>query len=291
MIKICIDSLFTASPSVQSSRILYTPSAFARESLFHLQEVGSLKALRGHTSRREGLRSFLCFVVESGAGELQFAGKRYPLETGDVVFLDCRKPYAHATYKQLWSLRWCHFSGEAIPAIYEKYLSRGGQPVFHPEDAAPFSQILKALYDTASSEDYIRDMRIHSQLSVLLERIMSYSWNPDSAAEHPASRVDIRQIKAFLDEHCMEKLSLADLARTFYVDKSYLCRIFKDNYGTTVNHYLLSRKITEAKRLLRFSDKSVEEIGLLVGIGEGAYFSRVFKKVEGVSPREYRKLW
>ncbi|MDY6181689.1 MAG: AraC family transcriptional regulator [Candidatus Faecousia sp.] len=282
---------FAASISVQSERILYTPSSFARESLFHLQEVGSLKALRGHTSRREGLQSFLCFVVEDGTGDLTFEGKRYPLETGDVVFLDCRKPYSHSTGEHLWSLRWCHFSGEAIPAIYKKYLSRGGQPVFHPEDAAPFSQILKLLYETASSEDYIRDMRIHSQLSVLLERIMSYSWNPDVVQQRPASRVDIRQIKAFLDEHYMEKLSLADLARTFYVDKSYLCKIFKANYGTTVNNYLLSRKITEAKRLLRFSDKSVEEIGLLVGIGEPAYFSRVFRKIEGASPREYRKMW
>ena len=62
------DHIFTASPSVQSFRILYTPSAFACVSLFHLQEMGSLKALRGHTSRRERLESFLCFVVESGAG-------------------------------------------------------------------------------------------------------------------------------------------------------------------------------------------------------------------------------
>lgn len=85
---------FAASISVQSERILYTPSSFARESLFHLQEVGSLKALRGHTSRREGLQSFLCFVVEDGTGDLTFEGKRYPLETGDVVFLDCRKPHA-----------------------------------------------------------------------------------------------------------------------------------------------------------------------------------------------------
>ena len=53
-----------------------------------------MKTLRGHTSRREGLQSFLCFVVESRAGELRFEGERYPLETGDVVFLDCRKPHA-----------------------------------------------------------------------------------------------------------------------------------------------------------------------------------------------------
>lgn len=282
---------FSDSAPVQSSRILYTPSPFARTSLFYLQEVGSLTAIQPHTSRREKLQSYLCFVVARGAGELVYDGKQYPLVAGDVVFIDCRKPYSHATGQSLWSLQWCHFNGEAIPAIYEKYLSWGGLPVFRPKDSKPFSDQLRSLFEMASSEDYIRDMRINSLLSTLLEQIMSYSWHPEIAAEHPASRVDLREIKAYIDAHYMEKISLTDLAQTFFVDKSYLCKIFKEAYGITVNNYLVSRKITEAKRLLRFSDKTVEEIGILLGIGEPAYFSRVFKKIEGVSPREYRKMW
>ena len=55
--------LFTSSASVQSDRILYTPSTFARSSLLHLQEVGTLKALKPHTSSRDNLKSFLLFVV------------------------------------------------------------------------------------------------------------------------------------------------------------------------------------------------------------------------------------
>lgn len=285
------DHFFSAALSVQSSRILYTPSPFARAALFHLQEVGSLTAIRPHTSRREKLQSYLCFVVVEGAGELVYTGKQYPLGAGDVVFIDCRKPYSHATDQALWSLQWCHFNGESIPAIYEKYLSRGGRPVFHPKDIKPFTDQLSSLFEMASSEDCIRDMRINSLLSVLLEQIMSYSWYPENAAEHPTSRLDLREMKAYIDGHYMEKISLADLAQTFFVDKSYLCKIFKEAYGTTVNNYLASKKITEAKRLLRFSDKTVEEIGILLGIGEPTYFSRVFKKIEGVSPREYRKMW
>ena len=55
--------LFTNASSVDSSRILYTPSAFARTSLLHLQEIGSLEAIQPHTSARENLVSYLCFVV------------------------------------------------------------------------------------------------------------------------------------------------------------------------------------------------------------------------------------
>ena len=138
-------NLFTSSPSVQSSRILYTPSPFARSSLLHLQEVGSLTAIKPHTSKREKLQSYLCFLVEDGEGELVYEGKKYDLKTGDVVFIDCRKAYSHSTgnahsvdnapdcnrfsdgrstseeqstkgvaSKKLWFLRWCHFSGPSM---------------------------------------------------------------------------------------------------------------------------------------------------------------------------------
>ena len=60
------------SSSVTSSRILYTPSTFARTSLLHLQEIGSLQAIHQHTSTRTNLTSFLCFVVLSGEGTLSY---------------------------------------------------------------------------------------------------------------------------------------------------------------------------------------------------------------------------
>ena len=78
------------SPSVTSSRILYTPSTFARTSLLHLQEVGSLQAIHPHTSMRTNLTSFLCFVVLSGNGTLTYEGTAYELSAGDCVFIDCR---------------------------------------------------------------------------------------------------------------------------------------------------------------------------------------------------------
>ena len=55
--------------------------------------------------------------------------------------------------------------------------------------------------------------------------------------------------------------------------------------------YLTSVRITEAKKLLRFTDKTTEEIAENIGINGAAYFSRLFKRVEGVSPKEYRAMW
>ena len=82
-----------------------------------------------------------------------------------------------------------------------------------------------------------------------------------------------------------------DLAEKFFINKFYLSKIFKETYGTTVNNYLNSKRITRAKQLLRFTDMTVDEVGVVVGIGDANHFSRMFRKVEGISPRGYRKQW
>ena len=315
------------SSSVTSSRILYTPSTFARTSLLHLQEVGSLQAIHPHTSTRTNLTSFLCFVVLSGNGTLTYEGTTYELSAGDCVFIDCRKAYSHSTgynaggnntsvnnintpacvnktacekdttasqstnpSTSLWSLQWCHFYAPSLPAIYEKYKERGGSPVFHPDSLTPFTTILTDLYSLASSSDYIRDMRINESLSALLTLLMEQSWHPESKMVS-RKRLELVEIKNYLDEHYTEKIVLDDLAEKYYINKYYLTKIFKETYGSTINGYIIAKRITRAKQLLRFTDMTVDEVGVAVGMGDANYFSRMFRKVEEISPREYRKQW
>lgn len=276
--------------SVRSSRILYTPSVFARTSLLHLQEVGGLQATRPHTSMRTDLVSFLCFVVLSGAGEVTYEGKSYGLSRGDVVFIDCRKAYSHRTDTELWSLQWCHFYAPFLPSVYEKYRERGGSPVFHPAEAAPFRTIFSELYTLAEAEDHIRDMRINEKLSSLLTLLMEQSWNPENAVVS-RKRMELSSIRDYLDEHYTEKISLTELSSMFFINKYYLTKIFKETYGMTIHNYLLSKRITQGKKLLRFTDMPIDEVGCAVGMEDANYFSRMFRKVEGISPREYRKQW
>lgn len=142
----------TQLPVVTSDRILYTPSNFARTSLLYLQEIGSLRVHKPHSTGRSNLSSYLFFTVTDGEGELICEGRTYSLRTGDCVFIDCRKQYAHSSSEKLWSLSWIHFYGPNMTAIYDKYLERGGRAVFHPVSVSGFLEICHRIYELADSD-------------------------------------------------------------------------------------------------------------------------------------------
>ena len=309
-----MNDLFNSNPSniVTSDRVLYTPSLFARSSLLHLQEIGSLQALKPHISSRANLQSYLFFIVTSGSGELIYNNTAYTLSVGDCVFIDCMKPYSHQPdERDLWSLSWCHFYGPMLTAIYNKYCERGGRPVFTPSSSKLSSSdvsldaedgrrgeegvyhiqlVLTNLLTTARSSDYVRDMKINSLLSELMLYIMAESWHPEDKKPAP-KRSNVVEVKRYLDEHYTETMSLEELSNRFFMDKYYLAKSFKSQFGLNISTYIQNIRITKAKQMLRFSDKTVEEIGCEVGMDNPAYFSRVFKNIEGVSPKMYREQW
>ena len=276
---------------VNSSRILYTPSVFAKTNLIHLQETGTLQAQKPHTSKRENLASYLFFLVEKGSGTLEYDGRTYPLSGGDCVFLDCRRPYSHRTSEDLWTLKWAHFYGPNMNGIYEKYVERGGAPCFHSRNPETYISILDRLYEIASSNAYIRDMKIYETLTSLLTHLMEESWNPSGSPHSASRRRDLQNVKEYLDQNYQKKISLDGLAELFYINKFYLTRIFREQFGLSINSYLAQVRITHAKQLLRFTDLPVEKIAHECGMSDANSFSRMFKRVEGVTPGEYRRRW
>ena len=286
-----MDSSIFNGHTVQSRRILYTPSAFARSNLLYLQEAGTLTALQPHESRRENLSSFLCFLVLDGSGSLNYDGQDYPLQAGDCVFLNCRKPYSHKCSDSLWTLKWIHFYGYNMNGIYDKYEERGGSPCFSPDNFRDFSRLIDEVYAIAEGTSYLRDMQLYNRLTELLLLLMGESWNPGRQVRLSPKRQNLQEIKEYIDHNYARKLSLDELSGRFYINKYYLTRIFKEQFGMTLNSYLLQVRITHAKQLLRFTDDSIESIGARCGIPDAGYFARTFKKVEGTTPAEYRKKW
>lgn len=260
-------------------------------SLFHLQEIGELKACKPHTSSRSNLQSCLFFTVVDGARALIYDSKKYELTIGFCVFIDCCKSYPCLTDESnLWTLRWCHFNGSTIQSFYNKYCERGGRPVFSPSDFAPFYDVLIELLSVAKGSDYLRDMRINEELSTLIRLIMEQSWHPEDKALSN-KKVSALEVKKYLDEHYTECVNLHELCIQFYISKYYLTHSLKDQFVLSRTNFLLSVRITRVKQLLRFSNKNVEEIGYETGIGAPAYFSCVFKDIEGVNPSLYRDQW
>ena len=279
------------SATVNSNRILYTASSFARSSLLHLQEIGELVAKKAHSNSRSDLNSFLFFIVLSGNGKISYGGNEYALSEGSCVFINCKKPYCHTTEAgNLWSLRWCHFYGPTLSSIYGKYIERGGSVTFKSNNKELINSIWSDLMTTAKSSDYMRDMKINEHISSLLTYIMSESWHPENRRE-AGKRQSVLQVKEYMDEHYKDKITLEFLSSQFFISKYYLTHCFKDQFGISISNYLSNVRITKAKQLLRFTENTVENIAISVGIADPAYFSKLFKSIEGVPPTVYREQW
>ena len=289
---------------VKTNRIIYTPSDFAKANLIHLQEVGELQAQKPHTSRRKNLSSYLFFMVLSGEGTLEYGGEIFPLKQGDCAFVDCHKAYAHSCAETLWRLKWVHFYGPNMGGIYGKYVERGGRAALTPVNGAVYERLVDEIYAIASSDANIKDMQIYEKLTSLLTLLMEQSYSTpegmgeDGKSQHKnvphknaVKRQNLQAVKEYLDENYHSKISLDMLAERFYVNKFYLTRIFKEQFGESITGYLLQVRITQAKQRLRFTDKSIEEIAHECGMHDANYFSRMFKKVEGVTPGEFRRIW
>lgn len=99
----------------------------------------------------------------------------------------------------------------------------------------------------------------------------------------------ISEIAEYINENYHNKISLADIARDFYISKCYLSRIFKEVSGFTVNEYINITRIKKAQQLLEKTDHNITEIADLVGYESITYFEKVFKKYLETSPLKYRK--
>lgn len=84
------------------------------------------------------------------------------------------------------------------------------------------------------------------------------------------------------------KITLEQVARMVYLSPPYLSRIFKKETGITFNEHLNSVRISKAKELLRHPDLRLTDIALLVGYEDQSYFTKVFKRLAGSSPSQYR---
>lgn len=289
--------LFYSGPTSCSSRIITTPSGFARSSLLFLQECGELTAIKPHTSSRTNLTSYLFFVVKEGAGWLEYDGERYELGEGDIVFIDCQKGYSQSSSERAWTLKWAHFNSSQMSSIWNKYCERGGKSVFHPGDSSECTSLLDKLYETASSESYIRDVQLNTILSELIgllfaETIYEENEKPVSTSTGSTAAINVGEIKSYIDTHYQEPLTLESLADHFHFSKHYIARIFKATFGLSVGSYIQLVRIGKSKELLRFTLLTVEQISYECGYGgDSNYFSRVFKKVEGVSPSDFRRNW
>lgn len=272
-----------------SNDITYTPSAFAKTNLIYLQGAGRQKLCQDQVMKNESHFSYLFFIVTDGLGKLKYEDNITMMSVGDCAFLDCRRSFSYYAYNEPLTLEYVYFYGSNMAGIYEKYMEQGGLLTFRAHGPKAYIRNLKQIWEIAATESSTRDMEIYEKLTALLTLLMGVGENTESRPRKISKKQNLQNVKDFLDQNYQEKITLDKLSEKFFINKFYLTRLFKEQFGISINNYLIQVRITHAKMLLRYSDMSIEKIGQDCGINDANYFSRVFKKQEGISPGEYRK--
>lgn len=127
---------------------------------------------------------------------------------------------------------------------------------------------------------------LFASLKILLDSL--WESGEDKGADSSSVVQQVEQIHRYIEQSYHENITLTALAEQYHMDASYLSRIFSQKYGETIIAFLTRIRMEKAAELMKDQDKKLETISFLVGYDDYNYFSRVFRKKMGCSPREYR---
>lgn len=127
---------------------------------------------------------------------------------------------------------------------------------------------------------------LFASLKILLDSL--WESGEDKSSDSSSIMQQVEQIHRYIERSYHENITLTALAEQYHMDASYLSRIFSQKYGETIIAFLTRIRMEKAAELMKDQDKKLETISFLVGYDDYNYFSRVFRKKMGCSPREYR---
>lgn len=150
--------------------------------------------------------------------------------------------------------------------------------------------ILLSIIDELRKKGKHHNMMAIMKFSELLIFIDRFDRRKAGNFETDLKYTKINEISTYIYGHSSEDISLATLAKQFYINKSYLSRIFKEVTGFTVNEYINTNRILNAQKLLsERSDLNITLIAYSVGYKSITYFERMFMRYTETTPMKYRK--
>jgi two-component system response regulator YesN len=144
---------------------------------------------------------------------------------------------------------------------------------------------LKSLEPMIGWHDYSITLE---ELEKLLHQFAAESSDTIARLRKTFTKGNIHKIKQYVDANFQKNMNLKSIAAKFFMNPVYLGQLFKKTYGVYFNDHVQQLRISEAKKLLRQTDKRVYEIAELVGFNNADYFVTQFEKMEQMTPTEYR---
>lgn len=282
-------TMFATEGITKSERFLRTPGGFAKENLVFAQEIGRLQSIQPHRCIREKLESYLIFVVLGGSGMIQIDGEEHPLVMGDCVFIDCQQHYEHqSSENDPWELMWVHCDGLHMKAFHAFFKQKNDEKEYITiENIEKLKGYFKELLLIQKDQGILAEFRT----SILIEQIVEFLIEEALKQKENKLYVVYNQIREYINENYQKHALVEKMAKVFYLEADEMNQEFQKIFGIDIYGYILNRRFTKAKELLRFTIKPVSEIVEISGICNGDLFCELFEKYEKMTAEEYRMKW
>ena len=241
------------------------------------------------TWRPKGRSDFQLLYIAAGKAHFHFDGKEEIVTAGHMVLYRPKEPQKYEYYgEDQTEVYWVHFTGSDVTNILRSYGLTKDKHVFYCGSGLEYQNHFRAMIQELQmcKDDYEEMLVIlFKQILIKLHRY----FNTTSKVDNRQIAEEIDKATLYFAEHYNEEICIEDYAQRHHMSTSWFIRNFKQYTGSTPMQYILSIRIYNAEALLQNEQYNVTEISNIVGYDNPLYFSRIFKKVKGLSPSEYRK--
>lgn len=282
----------------QGQRFIVLPKKIATDFLtrdpvtqqIYITDIGYYPKARFHyVDRPNGINQHIIIYCVEGNGWVEINKKKIELLPAQFIAIPANVPHKYASNeKDPWTIYWFHFKGALAGHIVELILQKAKD--FRPQLSYNENRIklFEDIYyhlERGYSVDNLRyvNMTFYHFLSSLLYEDKFNFADKKQVDDVIASTIDLMQKKIHL------VVTLGELASFANLSISHFSAIFREKTGYAPIEYFNHLKVQKACQYLIFSNMTVQEIAMRLGVEDQYYFSRMFSKLMGIPPTEYRK--
>ena len=242
------------------------------------------------TWRPRGRLDWQLLYVASGKAHFFFGREEQIVSAGHMIlYLPNQEQHYEYYAKDKPEVYWVHFTGSNVRNILKRFEIPMDGNVFY--SGAPsayqtlFKEMIHELQNCRVGYEELLEMYLR-QLFLLIQR----TRQEQKPTVNTFVQEEMEHAMRYFQEHYNKTIVIEDYAQSRGMSVSWFLRNFKQTTNTSPIQYILNLRINNAVSLLENTDYNVTEIGAIVGYDNPLYFSRIFKKQKGVSPKDYRKL-
>ena len=186
-----------------------------------------------------------------------------------------------------WEYVWVEFDGLRVKeSIYSAGLTQNN-PIYrsrHKNIAETMKSELLYLVNHKDESPF----HLIGHLYLFIDSLIRSSSSTQIGSGNSLRDFYIKEAFSFIEQNFQNDISIEDIAACCGLNRSYFGKIFHQNMGKTPQEFLMSYRMTKATELLKLTELSIADVGNAVGYPNQLHFSRAFKNIYGLSPRQWR---